>query len=103
MIRSAATIITVPGFSTLGWLVRVLVSFAKAFRDRQEVRNLAELDERMLKDIGLTRDDVVSALAEPLHHRPSWVLVRCTRAAPLVSRPAPERRIRPELRLVSRT
>lgn len=77
MTRSAASVPTFPGSTILGRFARSLISLAKAFKDRREVRNLAEFDERMLKDIGLTRSDVVSALAEPIHHHPSWVLVRC--------------------------
>jgi uncharacterized protein YjiS (DUF1127 family) len=88
MTRSAASI-TFPGMNILGWFTHPLVSLAKTFRDRQKVKSLAEFDERMLEDIGLTRDDVMSALAEPIHHRPSWVLVRCVRHAGTLSEPAP--------------
>ncbi|SCY88770.1 DUF1127 domain-containing protein [Microvirga guangxiensis] len=102
MTRSAAPVTTLPGFFGPGPFVRTLVSLAKAYMDRREVRNLAELDERMLKDIGLTRDDVVSALAEPLHHRPSWVLVRCTRPTLPAPRPAAAHNVRPVVQLVSR-
>ena len=38
-----------------------------ALGHRREVRHLAELDDRMLKDIGLLRSDVDGALAEPLY------------------------------------
>ncbi|MCG7392309.1 DUF1127 domain-containing protein [Microvirga sp. ACRRW] len=102
MTRSAAPATTFPGTSVLGQFARALISLAKAFKDRREVMNLAEFDERMLKDIGLTRDDVVSALAEPLHHQPSWVLVRCVRRAPLAPRAEAVRQTRPVVRLVSR-
>ena len=50
-----------------GTLVRIL-------RNRHEVRKLAELDERSLKDIGLTRSDVQGALAASLLSDPSLVL-----------------------------
>lgn len=43
-------------------------------RNRHEVRKLAELDERSLKDIGLTRSDVQGALAASLLSDPSLVL-----------------------------
>lgn len=102
MTRSAASTPTFPGASVLGQFVRSLVSLAKAFKDRREVMNLAEFDERMLKDIGLTRSDVVSALAEPIHHHPSWVLVRHAERAPQAPQPAPARKARPVVHLVSR-
>jgi uncharacterized protein YjiS (DUF1127 family) len=47
----------------------------RALNHRGEVRRLAELDERALKDIGLTRLDVIGALGEPLHRDPSTVLM----------------------------
>ena len=37
---------------------------------------LAELDDRMLADIGLTRSDLRDAYAEPLWHDPTDVLAR---------------------------
>lgn len=49
---------------------------ARAIAHRGEVRRLAELDDRALRDIGLVRSDVASALAEPLFRDPSTVLVR---------------------------
>ncbi|MGO4387263.1 DUF1127 domain-containing protein [Microvirga sp. 2YAF29] len=76
MTRSAATVKPLPGTLILGQFARVLISIVKAFRDRREIMNLAEFDDRMLADIGLTRGDVRSALEEPMHLSPSWVLVR---------------------------
>ncbi|WP_243372714.1 DUF1127 domain-containing protein [Microvirga solisilvae] len=102
MTRSAATATTLPGASILGQFARVLISLAKAFQDRREVMNLAEFDERMLKDIGLTRNDVTDALAEPLHHRPSWVLVRCAKRTAPAARAAAPHKARPVVQLVSR-
>jgi hypothetical protein len=49
-----------------------------AFEHRREVMHLAELDERILKDIGLSRSDVDGALSEPLFRNPSLLLVRST-------------------------
>jgi uncharacterized protein YjiS (DUF1127 family) len=102
MTRSAATVTTLPGASILGQVARVLISLAKAFQDRRQVRNLAEFDERMLKDIGLTRGDVASALAEPLHHRPSWVLVRCAKRIAPVARATTPHKTRPIVQSVRR-
>lgn len=76
MTWSATTIMTLSGASILGQFARVLNALVKALKDRREVMNLAEFDDRMLADIGLTRDDVRSALEEPMNRSPSWVLVR---------------------------
>ena len=51
--------------------VRALV---RALKHRRDVTRLAYLDERMLKDMGLTRIDVGNALARPLAVDPSLVL-----------------------------
>jgi uncharacterized protein YjiS (DUF1127 family) len=101
MTRSATSTTTFPGSAILGQFARSLIALAKAFKDRREVRNLAEFDERMLKDIGLTRNDVMSALAEPIHHRPSWVLVRRAERPVQAPRSAAARKPRPLVRLVS--
>jgi uncharacterized protein YjiS (DUF1127 family) len=53
-----------------------MVRLARALSDRQDVKRLMELDDRALKDIGLTRSDVDGALAEPLFRNPSTVLLR---------------------------
>jgi hypothetical protein len=47
-----------------------------ALEHRREVKHLAELDERILKDIGLSRSDVDGALSEPLFRNPPLLLVR---------------------------
>jgi len=59
--------VTSAGLVRAGKLVRTL-------RNRHEVRKLAELDERSLKDIGLTRSDVQGALAASLLSDPSLFL-----------------------------
>ncbi len=43
----------------------------RVWRNRKTVANLANLDDRALRDIGLTRADVRSALAAPAGHDPS--------------------------------
>jgi uncharacterized protein YjiS (DUF1127 family) len=72
-IRSAMTVF---GMIALEPFARPFVDLVKALRHRREIKHLAELDDWMLRDIGLTRSDVSSALAEPLLRNPSWVLVR---------------------------
>lgn len=49
---------------------------ARAVVNRLAVRELAHCDERMLKDIGLTRSDVVAALDVGLTEDPSVRLRR---------------------------
>jgi uncharacterized protein YjiS (DUF1127 family) len=67
---------TLSGTAALGQFARALTNLVQALKHRREVKNLAEFDDRMLKDIGLMRSDVSSALAEPFTRNPSWVLVR---------------------------
>jgi uncharacterized protein YjiS (DUF1127 family) len=47
-----------------------------AWLHRNDFVVLASLDDRMLRDIGLTRGDLNDALAEPLWRDPTAVLVR---------------------------
>jgi uncharacterized protein YjiS (DUF1127 family) len=46
----------------------------KAWRNRRAVASLLEWDANMLKDIGLTQGDVLSALAAPVSEDPSYRL-----------------------------
>ena len=47
-----------------------------AVRHRRELAFLADHDDRMLADIGLTRGDLHDARAEPLWHDPTSMLSR---------------------------
>jgi uncharacterized protein YjiS (DUF1127 family) len=86
----------------LGGLLRWVVGIARALEHRREVRSLAELDERMLKDIGLSRAEVDGALAEPLHRDPSLVLVRSAERRSRIRAGIPDtRRGRPRVPLVT--
>jgi uncharacterized protein YjiS (DUF1127 family) len=76
MSKSIPTRMSFTGMTALGQFVRSLTDLSRALRHRGEIRHLAEFDDRMLKDIGLTRSDVSCALSEPLLRNPSWVLVR---------------------------
>ena len=60
--------------TTFGRALRSVVAFAKAMIGRREVTQLLGLDDRMLKDIGLSRADVAGALASPWAHDPSILL-----------------------------
>jgi uncharacterized protein YjiS (DUF1127 family) len=57
-----------PGF------IPFLLHLARAARNRRQVIALSDLDDHLLRDIGLERADVLSALAQPRHRDPSRVL-----------------------------
>jgi uncharacterized protein YjiS (DUF1127 family) len=59
----------------LGVAMRAVTGFATALKNRRAVRELNDLDDRALKDIGLMRTDVTAALDRPLHLDPSQHLV----------------------------
>ncbi len=94
-LRVAPAFLSVP-VRALGGLGRL----GRALAHRAAVRQLAEFDDRMLADIGLSRSEVIGALAEPLHRDPSTVLLlrslerrprpRLPGVAPRL-RPSPER------------
>ena len=48
----------------------------RGLRHRRELTQLLDLDDRMLKDIGLVRNEVLGALAAPLSCDPSGLLRR---------------------------
>ncbi|MCB8820362.1 DUF1127 domain-containing protein [Microvirga rosea] len=101
MTRSAPHVTSLPGATFLGSIVRAVANIVKALQHRREIVHLAEFDDRMLKDIGLVRSDVEGALAEPLLHNPSWVLVRCAERHARTERvAAPARSVRPVVPLV---
>jgi uncharacterized protein YjiS (DUF1127 family) len=64
-----------------------LLRFARALRNRRQVVALGELDDHLLRDIGLQRTDVVAALAQPRYRDPSRMLkVLCCHGRVLVER-----------------
>ena len=102
MTRSALSIMSFSGMAALGQFARALAGLTRALRHRSEIRHLAEFDDRMLKDIGLTRGDVSSALSEPLIRNPSWVLVRSAERHSRSERPDHSARpIRPVVPMVT--
>lgn len=48
----------------------------RAYKNRRAMAELAHLDERMLRDIGLTRGDLRDAISEPLWRDPTNILVK---------------------------
>ena len=48
----------------------------RAWSNRREVTRLLACDDRMLKDIGLTRSEVAGVLDSPLYRDPSILLAR---------------------------
>ena len=71
----AETFATDVSLRRVAWLVLAkIVALFTALRHRSEIRSLGELDDRALKDIGLSRMDVDGALAQPFYRDPSRVL-----------------------------
>jgi uncharacterized protein YjiS (DUF1127 family) len=67
-----------------------LLAFGRAIRHRRAIRPLAEMDEHILRDIGLLRTDVLAALAQPLRRDPSRFLdTVCCRGRGLARRLRP--------------
>lgn len=62
-----------------GRVVRLVIAavagLVRSLRHRRDVHSLLELDERALKDMGITRNDVLGALAQPVGVDPSIVLL----------------------------
>lgn len=67
-------------------LLRSLASLRRALAHRRDVKALRELDEHMLRDIGLLPGAVDGALSEPFFRDPTAVLARTS------DRPQPEER-----------
>jgi uncharacterized protein YjiS (DUF1127 family) len=59
----------------LGVAARAVAGVWTALKNRRSVRELNDMDDRALKDIGLMRTDVAAALDRPLHLDPSQHLV----------------------------
>ena len=52
-----------------------VTALVRAITHRREVRQLLDLDERSLRDIGLVRSDVIGALDQPWVNDPSAILL----------------------------
>jgi uncharacterized protein YjiS (DUF1127 family) len=82
--------------------LKVLAGLARNLKHRAEVRQLAEFDDRMLKDIGLSRSDVEGALDHSVFENPSVLLVRSVErrsyATRMVDQSPPIRPVVPSVR-----
>ncbi len=66
--------------SLIEWLATIATRYARAVLQRQALDELARLDDRMLKDIGLFRSDIDSAASLPFG-RDRIALLAARRAA----------------------
>jgi uncharacterized protein YjiS (DUF1127 family) len=71
---------TAAPFAPIGHAVAALAMgvwrLVVAIKHRRELAHLADFDDRMLADIGLTRTDLRDAYAEPLWQDPTSMLAR---------------------------
>ncbi len=74
----------VPLAARLSLIAHALTTLARRVRElptalahRGQLRRLAECDDHVLADIGLTRKDIEAALSAPFWRDPSAELVRC--------------------------
>jgi uncharacterized protein YjiS (DUF1127 family) len=65
----------------LDFLFATAKALSKEFRNRRELRELLEKDDRILHDIGLTRADVESALTRHMGTNARHEAVRLSRIA----------------------
>nr|WP_321458199.1 DUF1127 domain-containing protein [uncultured Cohaesibacter sp.] len=54
-------------------LARLVAYGSTIVRNRAALKNLQQLDDRTLADIGLTRGDVIAAASQPLHKNPMLI------------------------------
>lgn len=73
--RSAETrSFSLPFGGAFRWVARGVHGIKRAVEGRRMLRDLALADDRMLRDIGLTRSDLRNAAAEPLFRDPTELL-----------------------------
>ena len=75
-------------------VLRRLRNLAVSFRHRREAVRLLAVDDYMLRDIGITRFDLTSALAAPLYRDPTADLAGFAAERRAAVRAARERRVR---------
>lgn len=78
--RNAATFIasqrSVAATGLLQGFVRSAMTMVRAWKNRRQLAYLSDLDDHLLADLGLTREDVRSALDLPFAHDPGLELQR---------------------------
>ena len=74
-----------------GTVVLRVAAFVRAYKHRRDMEMLGGFDDRMLRDIGLTRGDLRDAVAEPLWRDPTRVLVTRVGERRRARLPAPAR------------
>lgn len=103
MVHSIGSATSISGRVLVQWISRAGRDVLKNLRHRHEIRALTEFDDRLLKDIGLTRADVQGALSESLLRNPSVVLVRSVERHSRSARAVPPARsARPVVPVVTR-
>lgn len=103
MVRSIGSATSFSGRIFVQWISRAVRDSVRTFKHRREIKALTELDDRLLKDIGLTRGDVAGALSGPLLSNPSAVLVRSVERRSRAERGVPPARpVRPIVPVVNR-
>lgn len=69
----------VTAWTTRGFLAAIathIIRFARAINNRIAINSLSQMDERLLKDIGVSRHDVDRALGAAIGDDPSHELMR---------------------------
>lgn len=63
-----------PPGSALARLAQLVVALKTGWESRRVLGQLGALDDHMLRDIGITRQDIASSLAEPMFRDPTMHL-----------------------------
>jgi uncharacterized protein YjiS (DUF1127 family) len=83
-VSTAAALASARGIAAIARPIsRRAQQFYRACKHRRDLAVLAELDDRMLADIGLTRSDLSEAIGQPWWRAPTAALPRRAAAAPL--------------------
>lgn len=81
--RAAATVLLSLVASAARSIVRVVVRYTESLGNRWMARDLADLNDRELADIGLVRDDLYQAFSVPFASDPTVALADAARQRPM--------------------